>query len=467
MQRAAALILLIFIVACGKAASSTPAPHPLADAYRAPAARILEAARGDDGAYKKLAFLTDRIGNRLSGSAALERAVAWAVDAMKADGHDVRTDPVQVPHWVRHQESAELTAPIAAPLHILGLGGASATPPGGIEAPIVRVTSFEALDALGPDAVKGKIVFFDHPMQGTHYDEAVAYRNNGPTRASRMGAAAALVRTVTAHSLRSPHTGHTRFDETSPAIPAAAISIEDAELIARLVAAGDTVTVHLTMGAETLPPAPSANVIGELRGREHPDEVVLIGAHIDSWDVGQGAHDDGAGCVTVMQALTVLRRLDLVPRRTIRVVLFTNEENGLAGARDYFRTHAAELPQHVAALESDSGGFAPVGFQVHVLGRGRDETIAQVADIAGLLAPIHATKVEAGFGGTDAEESTGDYVPQIGLDVDESTYFDYHHSQADTLDKVDPEKLRDDVAAMAVMAYVLADMPERLASRSR
>jgi Zn-dependent M28 family amino/carboxypeptidase len=321
--------------------------------------------------------------------------------------------------------------------------------------------------------VKGKIVFFDHPMPpftpggGAHYDETVTYRNSGPAHASRLGAVAVLVRTVTARSLRSPHTGDTRFEDGATPIPAAAISIEDADLITRLLAAGEPVKVHLTMGAETLPPAASANVIGELRGREHPEEIVLIGAHLDSWDVGQGAHDDGAGCVTVMQALTLLRRLGLTPRRTIRVVLFTNEENGVAGGKEYFRAHRDELEKHVVAMESDSGGFAPRGFDVHALGRGRDETIAQVADIAGLLSPIHATKVQAGYGGTDAEEATGDFVPQLGLDVDESTYFDYHHSQADTLDKVDPALLRDDVAAMAVMAYVIADMPEKLTSRSR
>jgi Zn-dependent M28 family amino/carboxypeptidase len=271
-----------------------------------------------------------------------------------------------------------------------------------------------------------------------------------------------LVRSITTHSLDTPHTGSMGYDKDAPKIPAASITVEDAELVDRLASKG-AVQIRLRLESQMLPDAPSANVIGELRGHERPDEIVVIGAHLDSWDVGQGAHDDGAGVVAMMQALATLKRLNLTPRRTIRVVLFTHEENGLRGAKAYAKDHEAELANHVAALEADMGGFAPTGFGIShqdpdAAARGRD----RLADIAMLLHSLGATKVNLGGGGADISPMKSAGVPQISLDVDNRTYFDYHHTTADTLDKVKPQDLADMAAAAAVFAYVVADLPERL-----
>ena len=448
-------------------ATATPrAPASLADRYRDAAAKIIATAHADRGAYQKLAHLTDRIGNRLSGSPALERAIAWAAQTMKDEGHDVRTEPVMVPHWVRGVESAEITAPIARPMHVLGLGGTVGTPKAGITAPVVVVHSWSELDAKR-DAVKDAIVLYDVAMptwtedKGSGYGGTVPYRGQGASRAAKHGAIGVLMRSVTAHSLRTPHTGALHYDEGATKIPALAVTVEDSTLIARLAAQG-AVTVHMRADDQMLPDAPSANVIGELRGRERPDEIVVIGGHIDSWDVGQGAHDDGAGSVTVMQALTTLRKLGLVPRRTIRVVLFTNEENGLAGGRAYAKDHAAELSSTVFALESDSGGFAPRGFQIQARADTVERITSRVSDIASLLRPINATRVIAGHGGADIDAMAPSGVILAELDTDGRSYFDIHHTEADTLDKVDPQALADDVAAVATLAYVVADMPDRL-----
>jgi hypothetical protein len=440
------------------------AETPIADGYRDVAAKIFEAARADTGGWKKLEHLCDRIGNRLSGSMALEKAVAWAVLAMKADGHEnVRAEKVMVKKWVRGAESAVMVAPEERPLAMLGLGGTIATPRGGLVGEVVVARDWDELDKLGAQ-VKGKIVLFNRPMRaydpdkGPGYGEAVAYRNKGPSRAAKLGAIAALVRSVTARSLRSPHTGWTGFEKGQKPIPAAAVSVEDAEMMTRLVESGETVRVRLTTSGKHLGPAESANVIAELRGREKPEEIVVISGHLDSWDVGQGAHDDGGGCVIAMQALTLLRTLGLTPRRTIRVVLWTDEERGGAGAEEYVRSHAAELANHVVGIEADTGVFAPVGFQI----AGDEDGLRRLSDITTLLEPIGAGKAIAGDSGADVEAMQDKGVPGIGLWMDESSYFDYHHSQADTLDKVNPEHLRLDVASVAVLAYVVADMPERL-----
>ncbi len=432
---------------------NTTGPVSCARDYGDASRRILEAASKSDRAWRRLTHLTDRIGHRLSGSKSLERAVAWAKSELAADGHEnVRTEKVMVPHWVRGAESASIVAPTPHEMRVLGLGG---TVGGTVTGEVVVVRTFEELDALG-GAVKGKIVLFDKVMppfgpNGHQYGETVVFRNTGPAKAAELGASAALVRSVTATSLRSPHTGATRSGKRK--IPAASITVEDAELIKRLVASGETVEVKLSLGARTLPDAESANVLAELRGKEKPDEIVVIGAHLDSWDVGQGAHDDGSGCVTMMEALALLRELGLGPRRTIRVVLFTNEENGLRGAFEYAKAHAEE--KHVAALESDTGGFAPQGFRV----MGNEKSLEQTRIIASLLEPLGATKVEKGFSGADIMPLARAGVNTLGLQVDTSRYFDFHHSEADTLDKVNPADIRADVGAVAVMAYVLADMP--------
>ncbi|MCW5801270.1 MAG: M20/M25/M40 family metallo-hydrolase [Deltaproteobacteria bacterium] len=448
-------------------APAPPSAGPIADRYRDTAAKIIAFARADRGAWAKLAQLADQIGHRLSGSPELDRAIAWAVQAMKSDGHDVRTEPVMVPHWVRGVEEGAVVAPVVRTLKLIGLGGTVPTPKGGITAPVVVVRSWDELEASA-DRVKGAIVLYDVAMpawtedKGSGYGDVAPFRTRGPSRAAKLGAAAVLMRSVTARSLRSPHTGALSYDPALPKIPAAAVTVEDAEQIARLAAAGP-VTVRLRLESQQLPDAPSANVLGELRGRELPDEVVVIGAHLDSWDVGQGAHDDGAGCVTMMQALTVLRRLGLQPRRTIRVVLFTNEENGLRGGRAYAETHRDELGKTVLAVEADAGGFPPRGFSLEAKPEVAPRALARLQQIVSLyrpgLGPLHA---RAGHGGADISPMVPAGVPTVGLEVDGRLYFDYHHSEADTLDKVDPVHLADDVAAVAVLAFVAADLPERL-----
>lgn len=431
--------------------------------------RIVRAALAKPTAWERLSELTDGIGHRLSGSAALDRAIAWATKGLEADQQEnVRAEPVMVPHWVRGTASAWVEAPRRIDLAVLALGGSPATPKMGLSAEVLVVRGLEDLERRG-GAAKGRIVLFDLPMppyseaEGARYGATVKIRSAGPARAAKLGALAALVRSVTARSLRSPHTGGTHFAEGDPQIPAAAISTEDSALIARLSEKGP-VRLHLTLGAETLPDVRSANVVGELVGRESPQEIVLVGGHLDSWDVGQGAHDDGAGVVIALESLRVLRELGLRPRRTIRVVLFTNEENGLRGAKTYGTTHAAELSSHVAGIEADTGGFTPLGFDVDA----HPEALQQIKAMAAHLAPLGAEQIrEEERPGADLDPLFASGIPLLGLRMDGSTYFDYHHSEADTLDKVDPEALQRDVAVVAVMSYLLAESQGQLPRRTR
>lgn len=427
--------------------------------------RIPREAQSGDGAWRKLVELCDDVGHRLSGSQGLERAVEWAVATLKADGHEnVRAEPVKVPKWVRGRESATLVEPREHPIVMLGLGGSVGTPPEGITAEVVVVRDKKELDAVG-DGARGKIVLFNFPMppydpeKGPRYGETVTYRSNGAAWASEKGAVAALVRSVTAKSLRTPHTGAMNYGKAEVKIPTAAITIEDAELLARLVARGKKPVVRLVMEARTEPDADSANVVAELRGSELPDEIVIISGHLDSWDVGQGAHDDGAGCVIAMEALSVIRRLGLRPRRTIRVVLWTNEENGMAGVKTYLRDHASELSKHVAAMESDSGAFRPLGFNIDhadpVRLSAAADRLRRMLEAFGTT--IEATDVRPGGSAPDVGHFKAHGVACLGLRVDESIYFDYHHTPADTLEKVDPAMLARGVAAMAVAAYFIAE----------
>jgi len=297
----------------------------------------------------------------------------------------------------------------------------------------------------------------ESPTHG--YSKTADQRTRGASAAARLGAVASLVRSVGTLSARLVHTGAMRYDEGVPKIPAAAITAEDADLLARLAKdGGRPPRVRLRLGCRTLPDVPSHNVVAELRGRERPDEIVVFAAHLDSWDLSPGAHDDGAGVVMVMDGLRILKSLGLTPRRTIRGVLFMNEENGLRGARAYAADHAAELPRHVAALESDSGGFAPEGFNSNVDAAGLDALRA----LTTALADIGATKITAGGGAPDISVLAPAGVPLLGLDVREQRYFDWHHTPADTLDKVDPGELARSTAAMAAMAWMLAEMPGTL-----
>lgn len=446
-------------------ATPTPAPTPAPlppptisiDNYREPAGRIIGAALVSDHAYKRLGYLTDEIGHRLSGSKNLERAIEWAIAEMKRDGLDnVRGEKVMVPYWVRGAESLEMITPRPMKLTMLGIGDSVATPANGITAETVVVRSFAELDKLGEGA-RGKIVVYNAPF--TTYGETVYYRGLGAARAARYGAVAALVRSVTPVSLQTAHTGIQLYDPQVPKIPAAAITIEGAELLQRMQERGTRVTVRLKMEAKFLPDAESANVIGELRGTEKPDEIVLISGHIDSWDVGQGAQDDGGGIMIAWEAARLLKQLGLRPRRTIRVVLYTNEENGVAGGNAYRDTHLAQLAKHIFAIESDIGTYRPKG--LGLASTAPPQARSNLQEIAKLLAGIGANTIGPTNGGTtDIEPIMTKGVLGAGLDVDNTHYFDIHHTNADTLDKVNPRDLQYCIATMAVFAYVIADLPE-------
>jgi hypothetical protein len=436
----------------------------LTETYRDPASRLIGAALTDTEGWKKLEYLCDRIGPRLSGSPQLEEAIRWAAAEMRREGLDnVQTPPVKVPHWVRGRESAVIVAPLQTPLVMLGLGGSVGTPPEGVTADVVAVASFDELKSLGRDRVQGKIVLFNPVWQG--YGRTVMYRSRGASEAAQLGAAAVLVRSMTGHSLRTPHTGAMDYAADIPKIPAAAVTVEDAERIHRLVRAGNTVKVTLKMEAQTLPDADSANVVAELRGREKPEEIVVLGGHYDSWDVGQGAHDDGASCMAAWQAVTLLKKLGLQPRRTVRVVFWANEENGLAGARAYREWIGDAIKKHVAAIEMDGGSERPIGFGFGASALSEQQSVRaleSLRQIGALLDGIGAGLIRTGGGGADISPLTREGVPGLGHLTTGEHYMDWHHTPADTLDKVDPVEFRKNIAALAVMAYVLADMPARI-----
>jgi carboxypeptidase Q len=444
-------LLLCFAIVKGPSAQS----GDWLDAYRDTASRLIAESTASPFAWERLALLGDTFGSRLSGSPGLENAITWALAEMQKVGlENVRAEPVKVPHWVRGSESLEIVAPHSSPLVMLGLGNSIGTPADGIEAEVVVVRSFAELEAAGA-RVKGRIVLFNVPF--TNYGETVVYRTSGPSRAAALGAAAALVRAVGPAGLRTPHTGSLRYTDTD-AIPAAAVSAEDADRLQRMQNRGTSVRLRLKMDAKFLPDADSANVVGEIRGSEHPDEVVVVGGHFDSWDVGTGSTDDGGGCVVTWEALRLMKKLNLRPRRTIRVVLFTNEENGLAGGRAYLERYRSQLGNHVLMMESDSGVFRPTGFGFAGSPAARD-TIEQIAT---LLRGIGVDRIVDGGNEADIGPSVeAGKIPSMSLEVD-GNYFLVHHTPADTVDKIDPGDMSKAAAAIAVMTYVIADRPERL-----
>lgn len=450
-----ALILLLATIISAPAAAQETADSPV-PAYRDVASQIIDHATDGSRAYDRLATLVDRFGHRLSGSQSLEEAIDWIIEEMKSDGlENVRGQPVMVPHWVRGEESLEIVGNKSRSLPMLGLGGSIGTPEAGIEADVFVVTSFEDLTERAAQAA-GKIVLFNVPF--TSYGETVRYRSMGAIAAAKAGAVASLIRSVTPYSMQTPHTGSMRYDPDVPKIPHAAITIEDAEFFAREQARGNVSRVRLHMDAQTLPDALSRNVVAELRGSELPDEVVVMGGHIDSWDVGQGAMDDAGGCVAAWEALRLLNELGLRARRTIRVVLWTNEENGLRGGRVYRDSLGDDIDKHVLAIESDAGVFSPTGFGFS----GSDPAFEVVTEIGTLLDPIGAGTITRGGGGADIGPLMQEGVPGAGLAVDRSRYFWYHHTHADTIDKLDPDEVARSVAALAVLAYVAADLSDPL-----
>ena len=462
-MRCLLLLVLISTLIFAQTPTPTPLPPPTVkiDPYRTTAARIIGAALTSDRAYSRLAHLTDHIGNRLSGSKNLELAIQWALAEMKRDGLDnVRAEKVMVPHWVRGEESLEMLTPVPRKLQMLGLGNSIGTPADGVSADAVVVRNFAELDRLG-EQVRGKIVVYNAPF--TNYGTTVLYRLQGASHAARYGAVAALVRSITPVSLQTPHTGAMQYDADQPKIPVAAITIEAAEFLQRMNDRGDHPTLRLKMEAKFLPDAESANVMAEIKGTEKPDEVVVIGGHFDSWDVGQGAHDDGGGCIVAWETVRLLKELGLRPRRTIRAVLYTNEENGTRGGNAYRDAHRAEIPKHIFAIESDSGVYRPEGFGLAATAP--PQVRSNLQEIAKLLSGIGADRIAETGGGSDIGPLMREGVIGASLDVDGEHYFDSHHTQADTLDKVNPRELALCVATMAVMAYTVADLPEGLDHR--
>ncbi|HZK77314.1 MAG TPA: M20/M25/M40 family metallo-hydrolase, partial [Gemmatimonadaceae bacterium] len=366
---------------------------------------------------------------------------------------NVHGETVMVPHWVRGSESAFLITPRATPLHMIGLGRSVGTPRAGITAPVMIVSSFDDLTKRAAEA-KGKIVLFDVPF--TSYGETVRYRGGAASAAARAGGVAALIRSVSSYSIQNPHTGAMNYDSTfAVKIPAAALSVEDALMLHRMANRGEKVLVNLKMSANTLPDAPSRNVIAEIRGSEKPDEVVVLGGHTDSWDVGQGAMDDGGGVVAAWEAVKLIKRLGLKPRRTIRVVAWTNEENGSRGGTGYRDAHRAEVDKHVLAMESDNGVFKVLGLGISAGPGG----LAMGQDIASLFSSFGATKATDGGSDADTGPLNALGVPTISPTVDGTRYFWFHHSSGDTMDKLDPHEMAENVAFLAVTAFVAADMP--------
>ncbi len=427
--------------------------------------RVIDYILANSQAYDHAAYLTDKIGPRLSGSRNADRAVQWTTNQLRSWRLDVRQEPVMVPHWVRGIETGRLTSHNDQKIVLTALGGSIATPASGITAEVVEVTSYEELEKLGREKVRGKIVFYNKAMDMAlvekgrsfeAYSQAVVFRGGGASRAAEFGAVAAVIRSVSSASLRSPHTGAMRYDEKQPKIPAAALSTEDADLVHRLLKRGDAVRLHLVLTPRTHPDVESANVIAEIRGSERPDEIVLIGGHLDSWDLGTGAIDNASGCAMVMETMRALKELGIKPKRTIRAVLFMNEENGLRGGHAYFAnvSRREELQKHVAAIESDAGVAVPTGFITTLEGKALED-LQRRAALLNRIAPM--TFESSAHTGADTSPLTDAGIHGFGFVPDPRHYFDYHHSAADTLDKVDPKELAQDAAAVAGMALVLAD----------
>ena len=424
--------------------------------YQEEARRIIEAVLADSFAYGRLGELVDTFGPRFSGTQALEDAIDWILAQMTADSlENVHGEDVMITRWVRGEESAEILVPRPQALGFIGLGRSVGTPRKGLVAEALVVNSFDDLENR-EDEARGKIVVYNVPF--TSYMEVIDYRSKGASEAAKAGAVGCLVRSLTPLAMAVPHTGAMKYEDGIKRIPCGAITVEDALLMQRYQDRGEEIMLRMNMAAHFQGDVPSRNVVAELVGSEAPEEVVVMGGHIDSWDVGQGAMDDAGGCVAAWEAVRILKQLGLRPRRTIRVVLWTNEEIGLGGGRAYRDAHIDELENHVLAIETDSGVFKPEGFGF----QGTPEALAILQEIATLLEPIKADSVRVGFGGVDISPITKLGVPGLGLAVDGEKYFWYHHTIADTFDKLDPHELNLCTAALAVMAYVVADMPDKL-----
>ena len=432
--------------------------------------KIKSAALADDYAYRQVTHLTENIGPRPSGSPEARAAVDYVAAEMRQLGLEVQLEEVKVPHWVRGAETAELVeypgqvAGTGQKIVLTALGGSTSTPAEGLSADVVVVNNFEELKSLGRDKVSGKMVLFNEVydkkkaaagLAFVAYGEAVGYRGTGPKAAADLGAVAALVRSVGSADYRLPHTGF-----SFPAgIPAAAVSAEDAELMAHLAAEGK-VRMHLTLTPQKQPDTTGYNVIADLKGSEHPEQVVIVSGHLDSWDLGTGAIDDAAGVAVAMESAELLEKLHLRPKRTLRVIAWIDEETGGAGSQTYSEDHSAEFSNHVAAIESDAGAAHPIGFETRI-SRSAAELLSPALSVLESIG-ANATEPSSYPPGADIARMSDAGVPALGILEDGRTYFNYHHTAADTLDKIVASELRENAATMAVMGYALAAMTNPL-----
>ena len=418
--------------------------------------KIISKSLTDSTAYNRLGYMCDTFGPRLSGSKNLENAINWILKEMKSDGlENVRGEKVAVPTWIRGKESATLLSPFKKELSMLGLGGSIATPRGGLKAEVIVVNDWDELESRSNE-VPGKIVLFNAPF--TSYGETVAYRYSGASAAAKHGAVASLIRSIGPWSMNTPHTGVMAYNDDVQKIPNAALTMEDAMMLSRIHDRGNKIIVKLDMNARMVADRWSHNVLGEIKGSIYPEEVVVVGGHIDSWDVGQGAHDDGGACIASWEVLRLIKELGLKPKRTIRCVMWTNEENGGKGNKGYRDMHLDEMDKHVLAIESDGGVFSPKGFGFS----GNDSAREIVEEIHELMKPIGANTISDGGRAADVAPLNDEGVPVMSLKVDGSKYFWYHHTDADTFDKIDFNEFNRCIAAMAIMAYVVADLDEPL-----
>jgi Zn-dependent M28 family amino/carboxypeptidase len=453
--------------------TATPTPAVFSPQTLGELKRLQQGALNSDYAYRQVAHLANNIGPRLSGSAQAAKAVEYVANELKAIGCEVQLEKVMVPHWVRGEETAALVQfpgqaeDTTQKIVLCALGASVATPPEGITSEVVAVKNFDELKSLDREKVAGKIVLFNYPFDkqmaakgrgGEAYGEAVVYRSDGPSAAARLGAVACLIRSVGGADYRLPHTGQTNYANDAPKIPAAAVTAEDADLIVDLVRQGP-VKMKLVLTPQQLPDVESYNVIGDIKGSEDPEQVVIVSGHLDSWDLGTGAIDDGAGVAVSMEAANLIQKLHLKPKRTIRVIAWMNEENGSRGSKQYAKDHEREWGNHFAAMETDLGAGHPLGVNI----KGKPE-------VKQMLAPVAAILQDSGAGilnlvehcGADIEPLEKAGVPCFSPIQDSRFYFNYHHTAADTLDKIVPKKLAENSTVVAVAAYALANMEQSL-----
>jgi len=452
-----------------------PSPTPVVFSAQtlAELKRLQQAALDSDYAYKQVAHLANNIGPRLSGSAQAAKSVEYVANELKAIGCEAQLEKVMVPHWVRGEETAALVQfpgqaeKTTQKIVLCALGGSVATPTDGIIAEVIAVRNFDELKSLPRDKVTGKIVLFNYPFDkqmasegrgGEAYGEAVVYRSDGPSAAARQGGVACLIRSVGGADYRVPHTGQTDYAHDAPKIPAGAVTAEDADLIAYLVRKGP-LKMKLTLTPQQFPDVESYNVIGDIKGSQYPEQVIIVSGHLDSWDLGTGAIDDAAGVAVSMEAANLIQKRHLKPKRTIRVIAWMNEENGQAGSKQYWKDREKELSNHFAAMETDGGAGHPLGINI----KGKPE-------VKKMLAPVAAILQESGAGmlnfvehcGADIEPLEKADVPAFSPIQDSRFYFNYHHTAADTLDKIVPKELAENSAVVSVLAYALANMEQPL-----